>query len=149
MNRKKVIFLSVLAGVILLISLVAGIWQLYFWYVTADHRYLQESWNIEIPTSAKEVYHQDNRGWFGDGDWYSAFAYDGEGDLPNGLYLTQDIQLDFDLKATMDQLQVPAEYRFDLLDGCLCRHLTNSLGHELTLVYDPETDLLYVIIYTW
>lgn len=149
MNRKKTILLSTVAGIVLLLSLTAGFLLLKFYRDTAHHRYIRESWEIQIPLAAKEVYHEDDRGWFGDGDWYTVFTWNGEGEEPEGLYPTQDTELDSNLRATMDRLDVPSQYRFDLLEGCLCRQVAGSPDDELILVFDPAISLLYVIIYTW
>ena len=69
MNRKKIILLCTVAGLILLLSLTAGFLLLKFYRDTAYHRYIRESWGIRIPLTAQGVYHDEDRGWFGEGDW--------------------------------------------------------------------------------
>lgn len=151
MNRKKVIILSTVGGVILLVLLAVGIATLCFWIKTAEHRYYGNHWGIALPAEAQLVYHTDNLGWMGDGERYSVFDWTGD-DARFLQKLSPPQEKSAGIRSfcrsTMNQLQVPLAYRLELEDTWVYAKVTDEEWPEsdyVYLIYDADTSRLYVI----
>lgn len=151
MNRKKVIILSMVGGVILLVLLIVGITTLCLWIKTAEHRYYGKNWGIALPVEAQLVYHTDNLGWMGDGERYSVFNWaGGDPQFLQQLFPPQkeSAEIGSFCRSTMNQLQVPLAYRLELDHSWIYAKVTDEEWPEsdyVYLIYDGDACRLYVI----
>ena len=113
---------------------------------------LERNWSLELPKDLHKTYHKDTGSSFhGDGTFYTIYQINDTDsmeslvdwtDVPSPTRLTDSYE-DFAIQC-LDELDVPSDERINL-EQCQYYYQVKDDGSELLLVYNPETDYLYVI----
>ena len=113
---------------------------------------LERNWSLELPKDLHETYHKDTGSSFhGDGTFYTIYQINDTDsieslvdwtDVSSPTRLTDSYE-DF-VTHCLDELDVPSDERINL-EQCQYYYQVKEDGSELLLVYNPETDYLYVI----
>lgn len=112
----------------------------------------ERNWGLELPKDLHETYHKDTGSSFhGDGSFYTIYQTDDMvlmeslvewTDVSSPTRLTDSYE-DFAIQC-LDNLDVPSNERINFLN-CQYYYRTEEDGSELLLVYNPETEQLYII----
>lgn len=112
----------------------------------------ERNWDLELPKDLHEVYHKDTGSSFhGDGTFYTIYQINNTdsieslvdwSDVSSPTRLTDSYD-DFATQC-LDELNIPSDERINL-EQCQYYYQVKDDGSELLLVYNLETDYLYVI----
>lgn len=112
----------------------------------------ERNWDLELPKDLHEVYHKDTGSSFhGDGTFYTIYQINNTdsieslvdwSDVSSPTRLTDSYD-DFATQC-LDELNIPSDERINL-EQCQYYYQVKDDGSELLLVYNPETDYLYII----
>lgn len=113
---------------------------------------LERNWSLELPKDLHETYHKDTGSSFhGDGIFYTIYQINDVDsieslvdwtDVSSPTRLTDSYE-DFATQC-LDELDISSDKRINL-EQCRYYYQVKEDGSELLLVYNPETDYLYVI----
>ena len=112
----------------------------------------ERNWDLELPKDLHEVYHKDTGSSFhGDGTFYTIYQMKNTdsieslvdwSDVSSPTRLTDSYD-DFATQC-LDELNIPSDERINL-EQCQYYYQVKDDGSELLLVYNLETDYLYII----
>lgn len=112
----------------------------------------ERNWDLELPKNLHEVYHKDTGSSFhGDGTFYTIYQINNTdsieslvdwSDVSSPTRLTDSYD-DFATQC-LDELNIPSDERINL-EQCQYYYQVKDDGSELLLVYNLETDYLYII----
>lgn len=112
----------------------------------------ERNWDLELPKDLHEVYHKDTGSSFhGDGTFYTIYQINNTdsieslvdwSDVSSPTRLTDSYD-DFATQC-LDELNIPSDERINL-EQCQYYYQVKDDGSELLLVYNLETDYLYII----
>ena len=112
----------------------------------------KRNWSLELPKDLHEIYHKDTGSSFhGDGTFYTIYQINDVDsieslvdwtDVSSPTRLTDSYE-DFATQC-LDELDISSDKRINL-EQCRYYYQVKEDGSELLLVYNPETDYLYVI----
>ena len=112
----------------------------------------ERNWNLELPKDLHEIYHKDTGSSFhGDGTFYTIYQINDIDSIESLLDWTDvsspsrltDSYEDFATHC-LDELDIASDERINF-EQCQYYYQVKDDGSELLLVYNPETDYLYVI----
>ena len=112
----------------------------------------ERNWDLELPKDLHEVYHKDTGSSFhGDGTFYTIYQINNTdsieslvdwSDVSSPTRLTDSYD-DFATQC-LDELNIPSDERINL-EQCQYYYQVKDDGSELLLLYNLETDYLYII----
>lgn len=141
-KSTKIIFIIA----VVIVAIPVGMYIAGNYYFT-NARIYEETWNINLPRNVQEEYSKKtDTSFHGDGISYTVFQYDDSAShFTNSLTKEKNTDMEKDVSTILLALSVEKKNSPDFSHSYLWSHQGKEDGSKLYIIYDLDTEKLYVV----